>query len=38
MINFDKIAIDKKTLKHNDKVLCVDISEYAEYNNSVLPF
>ena len=38
MIDFNKIAIDKNTLKHNDKVFCVDISGYNEYNMSATPF
>lgn len=40
MIDFysDKICIDKNTLNHNDKVLCIGISEYSEHNQIVSPF
>lgn len=40
MIDFynDKICIEKHTLNHNDKVLCINISEYNDHNQIVSPF
>lgn len=36
--NFEGIGICKEFLKHNQEVLILDISEYCDHNQVVMPF